>query len=39
MSNKYKSELMIKKSRHINYFNTLDRSIQNEVLKRIDAIK
>ena len=38
MLDKYKSELMIRKSRHINYFNTLDKSIQNDVLKRIDEL-
>ena len=38
MSDKYKSDIMIKKSRHINYFNTLDKEIQNEVLKRIDEL-
>lgn len=38
MSDKYKSDIMIKKSRHINYFNTLDTEIQNEVLKRIDEL-
>ena len=38
MSKEYKAESMIKSSRHINYFNTLDKSIQNDVLKRIDEL-
>lgn len=38
MSKKYKSDLMIKKSRHINYFNKLDNDTQKDVLKRIDEL-
>ena len=38
MSKEYKAESMIKNSRHINYFNTLDGNIKNDILKRIDEL-
>lgn len=38
MSKEYKAESMIKNSRHINYFNTLDENIKNDILKRIDEL-
>lgn len=38
MPKEYKAESMIKNSRHINYYNTLNKSIQNDVLKRIDEL-
>ena len=35
---KYKAKLMIKKSRHIDYFNKLDNNIQIDIIKRIDEL-
>ena len=38
MLKKYNAKSMIKKSRHINYFNTLDDNLKKDILKRINEL-
>ena len=38
LNKRYNGNQMIKKSRMVNYFNTLDIKIQNEITNRIDEL-